>query len=122
MGKSFTAVAICYAVVVALAAIGFDLAEAKFGIMDSLWWAFTTATTTGYGDMYPVTTTGRAIAIFLMHFGPGFAFPVMTALMSAKLIVDSDAFTHDEQEAIKTKLDHIESLIMSGRAEQPPRE
>jgi hypothetical protein len=30
--------------------------------------------------------------------------------MSAKLIVDSDAFTHDEQEEIKAKLEHIESM------------
>lgn len=115
MGKSFTAVAVFYGVVVALAAIGFDIAESKYGIVDSLWWAFTTATTTGYGDMYPVTTTGRAIAIFLMHFGSGFAFPIMTALMSAKLIVDSDAFTHDEQEEMKERLRNIELMLMEER-------
>jgi hypothetical protein len=48
-----------------------------------------------------------------MHFGPGFAFPVMTALMSAKLIVDSDAFTHDEQETIKREIAEIKRAVMT---------
>jgi voltage-gated potassium channel Kch len=111
LGRSFLTVAVVYAIVVVLSAGLFDLAEAKYGIGDSLWWAFTTATTTGYGDMYPVTVVGRGVAIFLMHFGPGFAFPVMTAIMSAKLIVDSDAFTHAEQEAIKNDLAAIREML-----------
>lgn len=36
---------------------------------DALWWAMTTITTVGYGDMYPVTTTGRVIAALLMIGG-----------------------------------------------------
>jgi voltage-gated potassium channel len=36
---------------------------------DALWWAFTTITTVGYGDRYPVTTTGRIIAVLLMIGG-----------------------------------------------------
>jgi voltage-gated potassium channel len=36
---------------------------------DALWWAATTVTTVGYGDRYPVTTTGRVIAICLMILG-----------------------------------------------------
>ena len=38
-------------------------------IGDALWWAATTVTTVGYGDRYPVTTTGRVIAITLMVVG-----------------------------------------------------
>jgi voltage-gated potassium channel len=38
---------------------------------DALWWAYTTFTTVGYGDMYPVTTEGRIIAIILMTGGVG---------------------------------------------------
>ena len=40
---------------------------ADFG--DAIWWAITTITTVGYGDMYPVTTTGRFIAILMMIGG-----------------------------------------------------
>ncbi|WP_280831881.1 potassium channel family protein [Mycolicibacterium frederiksbergense] len=36
---------------------------------DAVWWAITTITTVGYGDMYPVTTTGRVIAALLMIGG-----------------------------------------------------
>lgn len=38
---------------------------------DALWWAFVTLTTVGYGDMYPVTTGGRAVAVTVMFVGVG---------------------------------------------------
>jgi voltage-gated potassium channel len=36
---------------------------------DAIWWAFVTITTIGYGDYYPVTFEGRAIAVVLMLSG-----------------------------------------------------
>ncbi|MDR3661202.1 MAG: potassium channel family protein [Mycobacterium sp.] len=36
---------------------------------DAVWWAITTITTVGYGDIYPVTTTGRVIAVLMMIGG-----------------------------------------------------
>lgn len=36
---------------------------------DSLWWACVTMATVGYGDYYPVTVTGRLLAIVLMIGG-----------------------------------------------------
>jgi voltage-gated potassium channel len=36
---------------------------------DALWWAATTVTTVGYGDRFPVTASGRFIAVALMLTG-----------------------------------------------------
>jgi voltage-gated potassium channel len=36
---------------------------------DALWWSYTTITTVGYGDRYPVTSEGRLIAVVLMTTG-----------------------------------------------------
>ena len=36
---------------------------------DSLWWACVTMATVGYGDYYPVTVTGRLLAVVLMIGG-----------------------------------------------------
>lgn len=38
-------------------------------VSDGLWWAFVTLTTVGYGDLYPVTSAGRVVAVFTMIFG-----------------------------------------------------
>jgi voltage-gated potassium channel len=42
----------------------------QFG--DAIWWAFVTIGTIGYGDYYPVTFEGRAIAVLLMIAGLAF--------------------------------------------------
>jgi len=36
---------------------------------DAVWWGFVTMTTVGYGDRYPRTRTGRAVAVVLMFSG-----------------------------------------------------
>jgi voltage-gated potassium channel len=36
---------------------------------DGFWWAITTVTTVGYGDRYPTTLEGRALAVMLMIVG-----------------------------------------------------
>jgi voltage-gated potassium channel len=48
----------------------------------ALWWSITTVTTVGYGDVYPVTNTGRAIAVLLMIGGISLVGVVTAALAS----------------------------------------
>lgn len=38
---------------------------------DALWWAFTTVSTIGYGELFPITAAGRLIASVLIVFGVG---------------------------------------------------
>jgi putative effector of murein hydrolase LrgA (UPF0299 family) len=88
----------------------FAVAEGKpFG--EALWWAFVTAMTIGYGDIYPVTVPGRIAGIGLMHIVPLFIIPLITARMASRLIVDSDAFTHAEQEEIKALLRRLNARL-----------
>lgn len=74
------------------------------GPIRSLWWAVVTASTVGYGDAYPETTAGRGVAVLLIVAMVTLILPMITALFTAKLIVDRDAFTHEEQEEIKMTL------------------
>ncbi|MFR9754801.1 potassium channel family protein [Streptomyces sp. TR06-5] len=47
----------------------------------ALWWSVETATTVGYGDMYPVTAGGRVIAAVVMIVGIT-TFSVVTAALA----------------------------------------
>lgn len=84
----------------------YSLFEHK-SIFDSLWWSVVTAMTVGYGDTYPTTVGGRIVAIVLMHIVPLFVIPLVTARMSSKLIVNSDVFSHTEQEELKIGIKKI---------------
>ncbi len=57
---------------------------------DALWWAFTTITTVGYGDQYPVTGLGRAVAVFVMFAGVGI-IGSLASILASFLVPDAPA-------------------------------
>ena len=59
-------------------AVGANIRE--FG--DAIWWAFVTIATIGYGDYYPVTFEGRAIAVLLMIAGLAFVSVITVSVAS----------------------------------------
>ena len=83
----------------------------KKNFVDSLWWALITATTVGYGDSYPNTTGGRFVAVTLVLGMILFLIPMITASIASKLIVNRDAFTHEEQEEMKLMLREINKKL-----------
>lgn len=55
--------------------------------IDAIWWSFATATTTGYGDITPVTFAGKVLGILLMLMGTAL-FAMYTGLF-AEIILTS---------------------------------
>lgn len=53
-------------------------------MFDSLWWAVTTLTTVGYGDMYPVTIGGRLFTFCVLMIGLGLV-AVPTGIVASAL-------------------------------------
>ena len=93
-------------VLLLVASISYSLFEKK-NLLDSLWWALITSTTVGYGDFYPASLGGRVTAIVLLLIMILFLIPMITASFASKLIVNRDAFTHEEQEEMKILLRKI---------------
>jgi len=53
-------------------------------VFHSMWWALTTLTTVGYGDMYPITVGGRVFTFFVLVIGLG-TVAVPTGLIASAL-------------------------------------
>lgn len=79
--------------------------------IDSLYWAGTTATSTGYGDVIPQTVGGRALALALMHLSIFGVAPLIIVRLIDRLNANRDAFTHEEQEQILAGLSRIEAAL-----------
>jgi voltage-gated potassium channel len=79
---------------------------------DGVWWALVTVTTVGYGDTFPATDAGRAIAVAVMLVGIGFV-AVLTAaaaerFMRGREAEEQRAELHERLEEIAARLAALE--------------
>lgn len=109
-----------YAVLLLAGALLFMVFEARsFG--ESLYWAGTTATSTGYGDISPQTLGGRITAFVLMHLSIFGIAPLIIVRLVDRLNENRDAFTHEEQVHILEGIARLEDSVKRLEAGQGKR-
>lgn len=79
--------------------------------LDSLYWAATTATSTGYGDISAKTLGGMVVSVALMHASIFVIAPLIVVRLIERLNEDRHEFTHDEQERILATLTRLEERL-----------
>lgn len=72
-----------------------------------IWWSMSTLLTVGYGDIYPITTLGRIMAICIAYLGVG-AVAIPTGIISAGFV---------EQYQRKSSLSNIKAAVIHEIAE-----
>lgn len=73
---------------------------------DALWWAISTTTTVGYGDISPSTTLGKLSAVLLMVLGIGFIGMLTSSITS--FFTKEEEIDKDKQiNELNAKLDYL---------------
>lgn len=97
--------------------------------LDGIWWAVTTVTTVGYGDVFPITFEGRIIGMFLQVVGV-ILFGTMIGMISVYLNrVEKDYHwkkLYERLDDIEGKIDSLkkqgEYLVKNDDEEKPEEE
>jgi voltage-gated potassium channel len=76
--------------------------------LDGVWWAMTTVTTVGYGDIQPETSSGRGIAVVVMLVGIGFV-AVLTAAAAERFMRGHEA--EQQRAELLERLDEIAARL-----------
>ena len=91
------------------------------GFGDAVWWAVTTVTTVGYGDLAPVTTMGRVVAVALMIGGITLVGTVTATLASwivqrvAEEDTANEAATRAQIEELREEIRRLSNLVARDR-------
>lgn len=87
---------------------------------NAMWWAFATITTVGYGDIVPITTTGRIIAVALMIGGIAL-LGTITATIASWLVQQvsekdeaSQTVTRQQVAELSARIDHLTQMLAAG--------
>jgi voltage-gated potassium channel len=96
----------------------------KISLGNGIYWAITTMTTVGYGDITPKTPEGKVIAITVMAVGIGFATLLIGAISErfikkdvTELAID-DADLLEQVRDISSRLQRLEQAIQQKRTSQ----
>lgn len=76
-------------------------------VEDGLYWAVTTMSTTGYGDVTPQATAGKVLAGALMLWSIFYLLPAAIFHIGERLIVSVHQFSHEEQRHLLGTVDDV---------------
>jgi voltage-gated potassium channel len=85
---------------------------------DALWWSFVTVTTVGYGDHFPVTTAGRALAVLLMATGIGL-IGTFTAFVAAAFLAPGEKLQEREMAALRLEIRALRTMLSAPTLSAP---
>ena len=81
---------------------------------DAVWFSITTLTISGFGDVYPITTAGRVVAVVLSFIGLGiilgFISNIGSALVASRLGKTQKRLHDETKELILNRMNNIEQL------------
>lgn len=79
---------------------------------DAVWWSVVTITTVGYGDRYPITAEGRAIAAVLMTAGVGL-FGTFSGFVASWFLAPANKKRQSELLDLREEIVSLRQLIES---------
>jgi voltage-gated potassium channel len=127
-------VAVLAAVTILAGGAAFASVEQHETTGDGLYWAITTMTTVGYGDLSPTTTGGKMLAAVVMIVGIGFVAVLTGAVEQRFLAPQIERETTEVEEeldatgeamlrelrGVRAQLDGIEAAVLRSRRPEPP--
>jgi voltage-gated potassium channel len=78
--------------------------------LDAIWWVFVTIATVGYGDKFPVTSSGRIIGTLVIIIGV-VLFSVLTGFIASRFYSPLPEGEKESITTIQTDLDQIHTLL-----------
>jgi voltage-gated potassium channel len=78
----------------------------QWSFLDALFMTITTVTTVGYREVHPLDTSGRIFTIFVILFGVGTAFYLLTTFVA--LVIEGDLGVAFGKTRMKSRIEHLD--------------